>query len=179
MQLLLHAQGERGFTCFTHDGILVGGFFLSLKDEHDEVLNIVEENVGSTVVVENDEADTTLTCIDVNHVEHGGGNTRLHVASMTGDVEMVRLLLSEMNIDVNKTNDNGLSALIIASSFGQVEVVRLLSKIDAIDINQTNDQGGTALLAASIQGHAEIVGLLLSNAGIETNTLLGNIERSR
>ena len=56
--------------------------------------------------------------------------TPLFIASINGKVEVVRLLLSQPNIDTNK-NPDGYSALGMAAQNNHTEVVQLLTKAGA------------------------------------------------
>ena len=77
-----------------------------------------------------------------------------------GQVEIVRLLLSKSDIDINKSADLGATALYIASQKNYVEVVRLLLSKSDIDINRASDYGFTPLEMANDQGYTELVKLL-------------------
>ena len=71
----------------------------------------------------------------------------LYVASLRGNVPVVRLLL-EAKADKDKTQINGRSALYVASSRGNVEVVRLLLEAKA-DKEKASRTGTTPMQVAS------------------------------
>ena len=79
-------------------------------------------------------------------------HTALWMASKNGHLELVRLLLSKSEIDINKAEDDGATALFIASDKGHLEVVRLLLSKSEIDINKGH-QGWTPLTIAKQRGH--------------------------
>jgi hypothetical protein len=109
------------------------------------------------------------------------GRTALHVASEKGHADVVRLLLARQEIEVNKGDPAGNTALHIASTFASqenasqenhVEVVRLLLAHPGVDVNKTTTSGGSALMAAALNGNVGIVRLLLAIPGID----VGNAE---
>ncbi len=71
------------------------------------------------------------------------------VASQDGHVEVVRLLLARQGVEVNKTAQNGSTALLIASQKGHVQVVQLLLARQGVEVNKTTPAGCTALMSAS------------------------------
>ena len=91
---------------------------------------------------------------------------RLIILSARGDIDAVRVLL-DIGADVNRVDENGVSALQAASANGHREIVRLLLDAGA-DINHVNRDGISALQIASVYGHREIVRLLLDN-GADVN----------
>ena len=118
--------------------------------------------------------------------------TPLYIASYHGQDEIVRLLLSHSNIDINK-NPDGYSALGMATQRNHTEVVQLLTEagaeysiLDAVgwndvalvqkclnedgcDVNQVNSEGCTPLFIASGRGHVEIIQTLLTRDDIDVN----------
>ena len=89
-----------------------------------------------------------------------GDRTPLHVASLLGHLEVVRLLL-EANADKDKATDVvGLTPLYAASQGGHVDVVRLLLEANAHQDKAQHD-GTTPLYAASDEGHVDVVRVLL------------------
>ena len=106
--------------------------------------------------------------------------TPLHIACTSNDVEGVRLLLGNRNINVNKpkTDANNLTTLHIACSQGYVDIVRLLLNHQEIDVNIRTGahfrdtplhmacSNGAPDAAVNAAGK-DIVGLLLNNPGID------------
>jgi ankyrin repeat protein len=95
---------------------------------------------------------------------------------MTDNVEVVRLLLSHRDIDINRVDSEGATALYIASELGRIETVRLLlskSKSE-IDMNKATKSGATALNIAFQKGHVEVFCLLLSKSEIDINKIMDN-----
>ncbi len=60
----------------------------------------------------------------------------LLVAAQGGHAEVVRLLLAHQDVEVNQTNEGGVSALLFASGNGHVEVVKLLLSHQNVELNK-------------------------------------------
>jgi ankyrin repeat protein len=91
------------------------------------------------------------------------GNTPLHVASLRGDIETIKLLLKpEYNVDVNKKNNGGDTPLYWASDNGHPEVVALLLANGA-DPRVVDNDGNTPLHIAFSAGDIETIKLLLKS----------------
>jgi hypothetical protein len=89
--------------------------------------------------------------------------TPLSSASMSGDLEMVQVLLDN-DADVNSRNEYGSSSLIVASDYvgpQTLHIVRLLLHNGANPNVWTSIWGTTPLHAASYRGNLEVVRLLL------------------
>ena len=74
--------------------------------------------------------------------------TPLHIASISGHVEVVKVLLAHSAISVNLQNRNGRTAFSKASEWGQVPIVRLLLKDPRVDVTLGDDGGRTPLWRA-------------------------------
>ena len=89
-----------------------------------------------------------LTNIGINSKDELKGRTALHyAASVPGNVEVVRFLISK-RILVQTKDSEGQTALHIAASAGHVELVEELLKAD-VDVNATRNDGCTALMLAT------------------------------
>lgn len=86
---------------------------------------------------------------------------------LANDLSGLELLLSE-RVDLNSTDDHGVTALMIAAGRGKLELVRLLLTSGA-DVNIQDFQGKwpsagkTALMFAATGGHTEIAKMLIAN----------------
>ncbi|XP_014205114.1 myotrophin [Copidosoma floridanum] len=78
-----------------------------------------------------------------------------------GDLDQVRDIFENKNINVNKMIDNR-TPLHYAADYGQKEVVRYLLDKGA-DIHAKDKHGITVILAAIWEGHTDVVKLLLEN----------------
>lgn len=88
-----------------------------------------------------------------------GGSTALIMATRSGDLDSVRLLV-EAGADIEATDAFGTSPLIMAVHGGNAEVVRTLLEQGADP--DADDSGHTALHAAVLRGNPEIVAVLLA-----------------
>ncbi|XP_067649634.1 uncharacterized protein [Haliotis asinina] len=100
-----------------------------------------------------------LKYVDVNSVSKRG-NTALHYAASSDSLEMVSLLLSEDDIDVDVQNKKGETALIKALYCKHEQVAETLIKAQANTL-LTDRYGRTSFLIAALVGSVSIVELLL------------------
>eukprot|EP01083_Nonionella_stella_P272233 922991_1 len=135
--------------------------------------------------------------IDINATEPGGPTvTALGYAAESNQIDVVKLLLENPKIEVNKgvddsvwsrrqnpvDNENpvdkysGKTPLILAASQGYTDIVRLLlprSSIYAYDCTRES-----ALYHAVYNGHFDVVKLLLEHPQVNVNTVGGKHKRS-
>lgn len=106
--------------------------------------------------------------IDVN-VRSYSGATALIMASLTGQIDSVKLLLSYSHIDVNAQHPtvNNTTALLCAAYCGHVLILKLLLLNKNIDKNAKNRRGHTVLDVACENSNAHFVGILLGQSDIE------------
>ena len=112
--------------------------------------------------------------------------TPLMMASKYGHTQMVELLLSHPQLDVNLALEmpcsigfdrheiwdmarHGATALSIASERGKSEVVKLLLAANGTLVNKADAVGRTALSMACENGREEVVELLLSHPETDVN----------
>ena len=96
---------------------------------------------------------------DVNLAKNGG-MTPLCVATLLGNIEVVKTLLQVSGIQVNLASYNGTMPVGIAAQWGQKEVVRWLLRKGA-DPNGANRIGVTPLHVACLYGHTATAQILL------------------
>lgn len=89
------------------------------------------------------------------------GNTALHIASLAGQEEVVKLLLQH-NASVNAQSQNGFTPLYMAAQENHDSVVKLLLANGANQSLATED-GFTPLAVAMQQGHDKVVAVLLES----------------
>ena len=104
------------------------------------------------------------------------GTPPLSVAADCGNIEVVRLLLQESEIQINQTTKNGVTALSVASQEGHKEIVKMLLRKGA-DPNIASKGGIAALQAGCVHGHTAIVEMLL-HAGADMKAVV-TIEETR
>ena len=102
--------------------------------------------------------------LDVN-ARYQYGRTLLHVASMDGSVNVVRLLLSKGALP-NIEDDYGDTALFNAAGTDRLEIVRILLEAGA-EPNVVNQYGNCALTVAIAEKNLEVASLLRKHAAKE------------
>ena len=91
------------------------------------------------------------------------------LAAINGKTEIVKLLLTRPDIDINAKDNNGDTPLMLAAINGKTEIVKLLLTRPDIDINAKDNNGDTPLMLAAINGKPKIVELLLARRDIDIN----------
>ena len=108
--------------------------------------------------------------ININLGDAAEGRTALHYATSSGYSTIIQQLLMVPEIDINKANSVGETALMIGSFKGNREIVYILLSHGDVDVNIADTTSGkTALYRASEKGHSDIVNLLLSKPTIDIN----------
>lgn len=91
------------------------------------------------------------------------------VTAYFGHEPLVRLLLSDPDVEPNKTNDHGSTAFLQACAGGKVSVVKLLLSDKRVNTNIVNRYGFTALIIAASNNHSSVVKLLLDDGRVDPN----------
>ncbi|KAK8853002.1 hypothetical protein M9Y10_018000 [Tritrichomonas musculus] len=137
--------------------------------------------------------------IDINTIKYLSKFTALHLAAQNDNIEIVKLLLSTPNVDVNVQSEDiiddgkiqkGFTALHFAALNNNIEIAKLLLSTPNIDVNiQTSADGYfferntyftyTALHLAVQYDNIEIVKLLLSNSNIDVNIQISHDRNMR
>eukprot|EP01006_Ploeotia_vitrea_P026463 TRINITY_DN59445_c0_g1_i1.p2 TRINITY_DN59445_c0_g1~~TRINITY_DN59445_c0_g1_i1.p2 ORF type:complete len:143 (+),score=25.62 TRINITY_DN59445_c0_g1_i1:320-748(+) len=89
-------------------------------------------------------------------------------ACATGKLGLVNSLLKLNTFDINKTNEDGKTALMFATSKGHVEVVKQLLQVGA-NANKADDYGQRPLHRAAGKGGVEMVQLLVETGKADVN----------
>jgi len=124
-----------------------------------------------------------VQCLLINHnanvnAKDFRGLPALFYAAQNGNIEAVRLLLSDGRLqDVNaRCNGGDATVLMRACSSGYSEIVRLLLAHPKIDVNIKESRGYTALVHAVMihfggteRGHIECVSMLLADARVDVD----------
>ena len=84
------------------------------------------------------------------------------MACKKGETEVVKLLLDNLEIDLNETNNLGRTPLMNACTDGHKDVVKLLlDHSERIELNAIDDCERTAFMWACFDGNKDVVKLLL------------------
>ena len=118
---------------------------------------------------------TDLNSIDID------GQTPLYLAAENNHEDLVRLLLMQRGIDVNKGIESGemagSSPLFVAAHLNLTKIVRLLIDHPDIDTNKgRNSDGRTPLLNSALFGYTKVVKLLLAYQEIDVNKGVESVE---
>ncbi|XP_071086040.1 serine/threonine-protein phosphatase 6 regulatory ankyrin repeat subunit C-like [Haliotis cracherodii] len=89
-----------------------------------------------------------------------GGNTNLHYASLVGDVDIIKQILSDNSEDVNSRGEDGRTPVMCAASKGHGHVVNLLVDKGA-DLSLVDNKGENILHVACLGGYMDVVKYLL------------------
>ena len=102
--------------------------------------------------------------LDVNSPNEAKGCwTALHLASYTGHVEIVKVLLAHPRINVNLKDVDGCTSIFLACSSAHVSVVRLLLKDPRVDATLMTNNDTTPLWDSSFYGELEVVEWLIAS----------------
>ena len=93
--------------------------------------------------------------------------TPLILATIKGQLEIVKYLLENKQVAVNMKDNNGQTALMGASRKGHTEIVRYLLSRSDTKVNMQDKGGWAALHWACWKNQSEIVGLLLEHPQID------------
>jgi len=108
--------------------------------------------------------------INVNYGDPELQRTPLYrAAGFASSTEVVKLLLSHPQIDVNRPNNKEATPFYIACQEGNLEVVKHLAADERVDINLPYTTGATPLMIACDNGHAEVVRFLLGDPRTNVN----------
>jgi ankyrin repeat protein len=97
---------------------------------------------------------------------HGIDQTALVIAAGNRDTTILKLLLSQANIDVNACPDRGRTALYNSAEIGRGQAVEILLSQPNIDVNIVCDEDKTPLDIAVASDHTFVVSLLLDHPKI-------------
>lgn len=96
------------------------------------------------------------------------GQTPLFWACCNNHPDVVKKLMGQQKVDINRKKDNGMTPFIAAVTSGHIEVVDvLLSEEETIDHNSCTLDGRTALMLATANGHNTMVERLLGITTID------------
>ena len=143
-------------------------FDIALSCGRKDAINIILEQ-GATelhkAVIANDAklvaALVEQKACDINAVNKVGG-TALHTAAYNGNVEIIKLLMSEDSLEIGQcaSDGDGATALHIAVDWGHQDAVKTLLAHPEIDINAKDSSACTPLHTAAANDNVEIIRIL-------------------
>ncbi len=83
--------------------------------------------------------------LNINEKRYPSGNTILHIVCKKNYIDIVKLLLTVPEIDVNIKNNRGNTALMEACYCPRTEIIKILLGHPGIDVNTKNNDRETAL----------------------------------
>jgi ankyrin repeat protein len=98
--------------------------------------------------------------------EEGFGKTLCYVAEK-GKLEIMKLFVGTIGIDMNSKDSCGYTAFQAAAQYGRLDVVKLLIATNGIDLDSKDMYGRTAFTSAAAGGQLDIVSLLIATKGID------------
>jgi len=90
-------------------------------------------------------------------------------AAFYGELEKVRSLCSDPDLNINWQYEGGFTPLFGACQAGQVGVVEYLLSLKGIDLNKPMNNRTTPFSVACRNGHKEVVSVLLADPRIDPN----------
>ena len=97
---------------------------------------------------------------------HNAQTDALFRATIEGNTEMVKSLVSSPGADVNATNERGSTPLLEAARFGHDDICRVLIAAGA-NLKAKDNEGKTALMLAVQNNHDDVVRVLKEAGEIE------------
>jgi len=110
-----------------------------------------------------------LPHLNVNWGEEYYDRTALIRACFKGHADIVRMLLADPRVDVNRAQNQGATPLNIACQYQQLEVVKLLLADPRVDVNIPNDRLGTPFFYACNKMNLEIVRAMVAHPRLNVN----------
>ena len=97
------------------------------------------------------------------------GNSILHYAAETGNLDLVRLLVTYSQVDVDAAGYRGYTALHWAAKYGYVEIARLLLHDAHAYVSPQSVSGSTPLHLAVKEAHDAMCNLLMGEYSASVN----------
>ena len=102
------------------------------------------------------------------------GNTALHVATNSKNIEAVKILLADQRVDVNSKNSMKMTPLIIAAKEADnIDILKLLIAEPRVDVNCETANHMTALLTTALHPNIDAARLLLDDPRVDVNQMNG------
>jgi ankyrin repeat protein len=124
-------------------------------------IELTEKQAKIMLAVENVDRDAFVrlggaTGADLNFEVTRDGAGPLLVACARGDLEFVNLMLSNMTLDIDKTDRNGVNSFFMAAYHGHIKVMRRLME-KGVAMFEKNANGSNVLHIAVKRGNMEVL----------------------
>jgi len=115
--------------------------------------------------------------IDPNFQETEWLRTPFLLACYLNRVDLVRTLLTDKRVDVNRAQRHGTTPFYVACQEGHVDVIKILLRRQDVDIKKTNMNRASPFYIACANGHVGVVKTILASGrevDLEARTIFGN-----
>ena len=136
------------------------------KHAYENILNHVQRGETSKVKLAFKYSPIDLT---KSYSVNGEKNTLLFEAAKSGSASLVKFLLAQPRVEINRYNTYGQHPLFIAAAYGHTDVVKLILLDHRLDEKNIIYRGNSPMIAASNNGHVDVVRLFLSRPGFDVN----------
>ncbi|XP_076378037.1 uncharacterized protein LOC117229504 [Megalopta genalis] len=151
--------------------------FLNSKLLKQKTTNIrlkVEYNVIEVLIVAAKESNIGIAGFVLDNSSSIVDPKVLHVAAVSGNLDMVKFLINEKKADFNAKDNNGSTVLHMAAGSGKLEIVKFLVDEKKVNFRAKDWRGITILHTATKRGNLNMVKfLVLKGANVDAKTKSG------
>jgi len=97
----------------------------------------------------------------VNTISKVDGMTAAHIVSKHNQLHILRHLVSDTAIDINKLTKSKKHPLLIATEHNNNDIVQFLVGLNQVDLDSRDEKGRTSIYVAAASGHQDILKTLL------------------
>jgi ankyrin repeat protein len=158
-----------------YSGILVP-FLLAAGKNLDLICQNWHSRILEAVLAGNEAFTLQFLAAGLDLQTGDAGSLILLNASTEGWVAVIKMILTNENVDINFCNSQGLTSLGISSQKGFVEIVKLLLHTGKANVNTRDCKGRIPFAYAVHENHVEIMKLSIDTGEVDVNV---QIPRSR
>ncbi|MEA9393255.1 ankyrin repeat domain-containing protein [Acerihabitans sp. TG2] len=172
--------------CFTEGKTVL---MTAIVNKRIDIVKQIVECEESDVNIQDDEGNSALHfAVDLNmddvvdwlltrycniNVVNNNKITALHIAVTINSAVLVKKLIMQPTIAINRQDKAGNTPLILAVLSGNVDITADLLAHKDIDINEVDVKGWSPLHIAAYNGHVAMLTLLTQKSGLAINRLIG------